>query len=393
MLQSATLTPLNTYRAAAGPKLDMELRDQFPALKSWTYLDTASFGQLPLCASEAMMAHLTHRDQTASSQFITWFDDMDEIREQCARLIHCAASDIAFVPSASTGLAYLMNGLDWKAGEEVLTLAGEFPNQLYQGPAASQVGATFRAVAWPDFYSSISERTRLVLLSTVNYASGFRPPIAEIAAHLRQHGILLYLDGTQSVGALQFDAGLVRPSMLCVDAYKWLMSPNGAGFVYIDPELRARLRPSVLGWRSDAGWRQVNSLNHGDPVFSDSAQKYESGMIPFPSLYAMGAVLSMLMETGPAFIEARVLELASKTREMLTGLGATVNKDNSQIVTALLPNHDPGTIARSLKERQIVVSARHGRLRISPHFYNNEEDIEALRSALERVMAEDAVTA
>src|SRR4051794_29034636 len=161
--------------------------------ESWTYLDTASFGQIPACASAAMIGHLAHRDQTASSQFMSWFDDMDILRDGCARLIHCERSDIALVPSASIGLSYLMNGIDWKYGDEVLTLSDDFPNQLYQGPISSRFGAVFRAVPWPEFYSCINERTRVVLLSTINYASGFRPPLEEIASYLHERRILLYL--------------------------------------------------------------------------------------------------------------------------------------------------------------------------------------------------------
>lgn len=359
-----------------------QLREEFPALATWTYLDTASFGQLPRCASEAILTHLAHRDHAASSQFLTWFDDMDRIRALCAKLIHCAADDIAFVPSASTGLAYLMQGLDWEPGDELLTLEGEFPNQLYQSAHSKRFGTVFRAVPWPDFYSSLTNRTRLVLLSTVNYATGFRVPIAEVSQVLRKRGILLYLDGTQSIGALQMNVSEIQPSMLCVDAYKWLMSPNGAGFVYVSPELRRTLAPSVIGWRSDAGWRDVNSLNHGVPAFSDAAQKYEGGMIPFPSLYGLGAVIEMLLTVGLASIEARVLELAAQTRAMLTGLGAEVDTNDSQIVTARLPVGDPSDVAQRLKAEKIVISARHGRLRISPHFYNNQDDMNLLRDAL-----------
>lgn len=239
-----------------------------------------------------------------------------------------------------------------------------------------------QTVGWPEFYQSVSDKTRLVVLSTVNYATGFRPPIEEISRFLRERGILLYVDGSQSVGALQFDIQRVRPSVLCVDAYKWMLSPNGAGFLYVDPELRPALPATVVGWRSDRNWRSVASLNHGEPVFAHSAEKYEGGMLPFPSIYAMGAALHLMLQAGPAAIEARVLELAAKTRAMLVGLGAEVNADESQIVTAVLPGKDPGELARSLKERKILVSARHGRLRVSPHFYNDEADLETLRVAL-----------
>jgi selenocysteine lyase/cysteine desulfurase len=359
-----------------------QLRREFPSLSRWTYLDTASFGQVPKAASEAVIRHLRHRDETASAKFLSWFDDMDEIRELCARLVNGSVADIAFVPNASTGLSWLMQGLSWKADDEVITLMEEFPNQLYQSAATCHLGVTFRAVPWEDFYTSISERTRLVLLSTVNYASGFRPPIDKISQFLRARGVLLYLDGTQSLGALKCNVRELRPAMFCVDAYKWMMSPNGAGFVYIDQGLREQLRPTLVGWRSDAGWRDVNSLNHGAPNFAETAEKFEGAMLPFPSLYGMGAVVRMLLEAGPAAVEARVLELSEKTRQLLTQLGGEVNGDASQIVTVRLPGQNSSEVAHRLKTRNIIVSARHERLRVSVHFYNNEADLEALKDAL-----------
>ncbi len=358
------------------------LRGEFPALANWTYLNTATYGQMPRSAADAMCRHLARRNELACDDYLSWFDDMDSIRESCARLVHCEAPDIAFVISASTGLAALVLGLPWQPGDEVLTLDDEFPNQLYVSAVLSRFGARLRTVPWPQFYETVNERTRLVVLSTVNYATGFRPPLEEISRYLRERGVLLYVDGSQSVGALQFDIKSVRPSVLCVDAYKWMLSPNGAGFLYVDPVLRQRLPATVVGWRSDRNWRSVASLNHGEPVFAETAEKYEGGMLPFPSIYGMGAVVDLMLKVGPAAIEARVLELAEKARELLRGLGAEVNADESPIVTALLPGTDSRELARSLKERRILVSARHGRLRVSPHFYNDETDLETLRKVL-----------
>jgi cysteine desulfurase / selenocysteine lyase len=358
------------------------IRAEFPALSHWVYLNTATYGQTPRCAAEAMTRHLVRRDELACADFLDWYDDLDPIRAACARLITCEPSDIAFIPSASTGLAFLIQGLDWQPGDEVLTLEHEFPNQLYVSAALDRFGARQRVAAWPRFYESVNQRTRIAALSTVNYSTGFRPPLEEVARFLAERGVLLYLDGTQSVGVLQFDVQKVRPAMLCVDAYKWLLTPNGAGFVYIAPELRRRLPPTIVGWRTDRNWRAVDALNHGKPVLSDDAEKYEGGGLPFPSLYAMGAALEMVLTIGPAAIETRVLELAGQIRALLREQGAEVNQDASQIVTACLPGRDSIEVARQLKERRIIVSARHGRLRISPHFYNNEEDFEALRQAL-----------
>ena len=127
--------------------------------------------------------------------------------------------------------------------------------------------------------------------------------------------------------------------------------------------------------------RAALALNHGDPVFSDRAERYEGGMIVFPCLYAMGAVIDMMLEIGPANIEKRVLELADATRDILAAAGAEVHREASPIVTGKFAE-DAGQMALRLKQKGVIVSARHGRLRVSPHFYNDGSDLDRLRQAI-----------
>ncbi len=358
------------------------IRSEFPALQNWTFLNTAAFGQLPRCATEAVRRHFEHRDELACSDFLEWFDDVDQVRELIGKLIYCQADDIAFVPNASSGLAILMNGLEWRAGDRIVALEGEFPNNSYFPAVLGKQGVEFVETTWEQFESAITPATRLVLMSTVNYTSGFRPPIADIARFLRDRRVLFYLDGTQSVGALEFDVAAVQPDVLVVHGYKWLLSPNGAGFVYVRPELRETLPPNVVGWRSDRGWRGVDQLNHGAPAFAESAEKYEGGMVNFAAVYAMGASVQMMLDIGPTVIERRVMELAAMVRAMLRDQGAVILHDHSPIIAARLEGRDASRLAQDLKERRIQVSARHGNLRVSVHFYNNEDDIEQLREGL-----------
>ena len=267
------------------------VRREFPALQDWTFLNTATYGQLPHAAVQATAMHYARRDALACTDFLEWFDDADTIRDSAARLVNADASDVAFVTNAATALSVLMAGIEWKTGDQVVSLEHEFPNNLYWPSLLSTSGVEFLTVPWSRLYDSLTDRTRLVLVSTVNYSTGFRVPVAELGRVLRERGILFYVDGTQSVGALQFDCRAVKPDMLAVHAYKWLISPNGAGFMYVSPEMRSRLKPSVVGWRSHEDWRRVDSLHHGAPVFVEAAEKYEGGMLNFPSLYAMGASL------------------------------------------------------------------------------------------------------
>ncbi len=227
------------------------VRSEFPALEKWTFLNTATFGQLPRRTSQAVMAHLTRRDETACHDFLSWFDDADGIRASIARLVHCSAEDIALIPNAATALALMMSGMAWNPGDRIVTLQDEFPNNLYFPAHLRTCGVEFVETPWEGFYRAVNERTRLVLMSSVNYSTGFQPPLTEVSRYVHNHGGLFYVDGTQSVGALQFRIPEVQPDMLAVHGYKWLLSPTGAGFMYVSPDLRQALEPNVMGWRSD----------------------------------------------------------------------------------------------------------------------------------------------
>lgn len=362
-----------------------EVRSEFPSLAEWTYLDSATYGHVPRRAVEAVAEHFARRDRLACSDYLAWFDDADRLRGMLGELIHCFPEDIAFVSSTSQALAVLLNGIRWQAGDRIVTLESDFPNNLY-APAVLE-GIEFVQTHWDRFYDSINDRTRLVLLSSANYSTGFRPPLEDISRYLRERGITFYVDGTQSVGALRFDVQRVRPSMLAVHGYKWLLCPTGAAFFYVDPELRALLAPNIVGWRSDKGWRNVNTLNQGAPEFKDSAERYEGGMLPFALLCAMEASVAMLLEIGPEQIETRVRELAARVVEIARELGGIVAHPDSHIVAARFPGADAAAIASALKGDRVLVSARHGHLRISAHFYNDESDLERLEAGLKSLLA------
>lgn len=364
------------------------VREEFPALhRGMIHLDTASFGQLATRTMTAVMRHFAHRDESACHDFIDWFDDMDRTRVSVAQLINASSDDIAFVNNAAAALGMLLTGIDWREGDEVIALEHEFPNNLYAPAALARRGVVFRECAWSDLDATLNDRTRLVLLSTVNYTTGFRPPLSGLGEKLRRRGVLLYVDGTQSVGALRFDVADVRPSMLAVHGYKWLLCPNGAAFAYVSPETRAWLEPSVIGWRSHRDWRNVDNLHHGRPELPARAEKYEGGMLPFALIYAMDAAVKMQLEIGPDIIERRVTKLAAELRDVLERTGAKVPDYESHIVTGCYSRKDAVQLRRALEKQHVFVSARRGSLRVSAHFYNNIDDVATFELALRRALA------
>ncbi len=357
-------------------------------MRDWTFLNTATFGQLARRTTEAISRHFAHRDELACSDFVDWFDDVEAVRRSVGRLIHAEASDIAFVPSASYALSLLIGGMDWRPGDRIVTLEDEFPNNIYYPALLAERGVELVEVPWNRFHESIDSRTRLVAISALSYVNGLRPPLAEVGAFLRERGVLFYLDGTQGLGALQFNMQSIQPDVFVTHGYKWMLAPNGAGLMYVPPRVRQWLKPMVVGWRSHRDWRRVDYLHHGAPEFADLAEKYEGGMPAHSLLFGLGASVDMMLEIGPERIERRVLELAALTKSALTEIGAELGDGplfDSPILAARLPGKDASAVALALKQRRVLVSARHGNLRISTHFYNNENDIDCLIEELKRL--------
>lgn len=369
-----------------------QIRAEFPALSQCVWLNTATFGQVPLRAQKAIQSHYEERNLHGGRWFLRWFQEADDTREDIARLFGVGADDVAFVPNANHALSLLVNSIDWKPGDEILTFENEFPNQVYTASLVEDLGVSLRVVPLPQWREALGARTRLVALSQTNYSTGENAPLGEITRELRGRGILLYADGTQTAGVRQVRFPEGMPDLYAVNCYKWMNAPPGAAFMLVPAHTREWLRPRNIGWRSHKDWRNVNQLHLGRPEFSGSADRYEGGMLPFTNLAALRESVRILHETGLDRVEQRVLALASQIREHLAALGAEIRGEANSIVTghilaARLPGvPDPGEVARALEARDVHVSARLGFLRVSPHYYNNEQDVERFATALREVL-------
>ncbi len=360
------------------------IRAEFPVCSEWAYLNTAAFGMMPKRATDAMEQHFAHRNALACTDFLDWYSRLNQLRESAARLIGARAEDIAFVPNTASALAVVIANLDLKPRDNIVTLADEFPNYQYM-PAARKIPP--EGLIDGRFFEAIDERTRLICVSHVNYSTGLRAPVEAISRYAADRGIPLFVDGTQSVGAMRFDVSETPVSVLAIHAYKWLISPSGAGFMYVAPEFRESLQPLVIGWRSHHDWRSIDNFHTAAPVFPASAEKYEGAGLPVSLLLALQASLDWILEIGPAVVEARTLELAQRCREIVRNLGGESLDAGSQIANARFPGADVSELAAQLKREKVVVAARAGNLRISPHFYNNEEDLDRLETGLKRALA------
>jgi selenocysteine lyase/cysteine desulfurase len=237
----------------------------------------------------------------------------------------------------------------------------------------------------PDaLIAACDSRTRLVSLSWVGYATGFRHDIGRIVELAQRRGILVMLDAIQGLGAFPFDVRATPIDFLAADGHKWMLGPEGAGIAYIRREHFARLRPFGVGWHSVV---HASDYSRIELDLKPAAARYEGGSQNMVGMLGLGASLDLLLELGIEKVSAAILDITDRACGRLESIGATVvsHRDGEQrsgIVAFELAGRDPLAVKKHCLREHVVLSCRAGRLRISPHAYNNGEDLDRLIDAL-----------
>jgi selenocysteine lyase/cysteine desulfurase len=258
-------------------------------------------------------------------------------------------------------------------------------NQARRGVETRRVQTDNGRVDLDRLADACDDRTRIVSISWIGYASGWRNDIAAVAEIAHRRGALFFLDAIQGLGAFPLDVRRTPVDFFAADGHKWLLGPEGAGLFYIRREHLDRLQPIGVGWNSVA---HSSDFTRIELKFKDSAARFEGGSSNMVGFAGLDASLELLMSLDIAAIGERILAITELACRRLTEAGATIlsHRDepdrSSGIILFDWPGHDPQSIRRHLLDRKILVSARAGRLRISPHAYCNEADIERLVEGL-----------
>jgi cysteine desulfurase/selenocysteine lyase len=375
----------------------LRLRDQeFPVTRECVYLNHAGVGPLSRRAAErmAMLAETVSRSGDR-----LWLDRMEEVervRGLAARMLGAReAREVAFVENTSTALSLVAEGLDWKPGDNVVGAALEFPSNVYPWMSLAARGVEYRRAEERDgridpgeLFALIDSRTRMVALSWVQYASGFRSDLERIGRACRELGILFVVDVIQGLGALGLDVEADFIDVAAASAHKWLLGPEGIALLYVSDRVVERLRPLRTGWRSV---RDPFQWTDFDLTWGEGAKRFESGTLNVYGILALGGSLEVLLEIGAGEIEPRVLALANLAARGLANLDFKVvssrhRQETSGIVTAVPSGRTADELVKRLNERGVVVAARAGRLRIAPHFYNTADEIERCLEELVRLI-------
>ncbi len=367
--------------------------DQFPVARNWAYMDHAAVAPLPRRSGDVLRDWTTRQEQHG---VVAWSGNerrLEEIRGTVASLINAHRDEIAFINSTTHGIGLIAEGYPWREGDNVVTAADEYPSNLYpwmnlegRGVEVRQVPGREGRIRLEDLDAAIDRSTRILTISHVEFATGFRNDLDALAELCHARGVALFVDAIQGLGPHRIDVRQTPIDFLAADGHKWLLGPEGAGFLFVRGDWIDRLRPIGVGWHSVVG-----SYNAPEPEFrlKPNAQRWEGGSFNMPGLLTLGASLDLLVQWGAAAVAMRIRDRAERVRELASSAGwsvygSTRPSDRSAIVVLEREGVDPAAAAVELRrQHRIVAACRRGRHRISPHVYNNDSDLERLRAALE----------
>jgi selenocysteine lyase/cysteine desulfurase len=273
----------------------------------------------------------------------------------------------------------------------VITAAEEYPSNIYPWMNLASRGVSLRLVPsrdgriWPeDLRDAMDDRTRVLTISHVEWSSGFRNNLDLLGELCRDHGVALMVDAIQGLGPLAIDVRQTPIDFLAADGHKWLLGPEGAGILFVRREWIDRLRPLGVGWHS-----VLTSYNQPvlDLQLKPSAQRWEGGSFNMAGVQALGGSLELILEISPWLVSERILERAERVREVARRAGWSIHgsqrpDDLSGIVALEREGFAPQDVVRAGRARGVALANRRGRVRVSPHVYNNEEDFERLAEVL-----------
>lgn len=371
---------------------DLRARE-FPVARRWAYFDHAAVCPLPQRAADRMRAWIDEQLANGVLNWAVWERKLDDLRAGLALLIGAAPDEIALVNSTTMGLGLVAEGFPWKPGDVVLTVSDEYPSNLYPWMNLADRGVETRIVACrdgrvelDDLLAACDGRTRLLTLSHVEFASGFRNDLDRLGQICRERGVAFCVDAIQGLGPHRINVNDSHIDFLAADGHKWLLGPEGAGFLFVKRAWIERMHTVGIGWHSVVG-----SYNDPNSAFQlkPTAQRWEGGSFAMPGLQALAASIELIHELGPDRVSRRIMEQADRVRDLARAhgwslYGPVAENEQSGIVVMERTGVDPHAFVKQARAASVILCARRGRVRLSPHVYNNDEDFARLESLLAR---------
>lgn len=354
---------------------------QFPVVEHEIYLNHAGVAPWPRCAAMAASAFAEENMLHGAAMYPKWLEAEAQLRENAARLINApSADDIAFVKNTSEGLSIVAHGLTWKDGDNVVGIHQEFPSNRVVWESLADYGVAFRTLDLArstdpesDLLSLCDAHTRVMAVSAVQFADGFRLNLEQLGEACRARGILFCVDAIQQIGALPFDAQAIEADFVIADGHKWMLGPEGLGLFYSHPDAREQLTLRQFGWHMrerpgdyepDSPWK-----------ISGTATRFECGSPNMLGIHALNASIGLLLNEGMEKVGKTILERTrfiadwAESRPDIRLLSPISPDRQSGISTLRHRKLPPESLQRHLADNHVVCAVRGGGVRFSPHFY------------------------
>jgi cysteine desulfurase / selenocysteine lyase len=384
---------------ATTTSLQTDWRQEWFEIEDATYLNVSGQAPMPRVSIRAVQAALEAKKYPHHKPDSTFFEVPNRIRASIARLIGGKPEEVALTSGASAGVAAVAYGLTWNPGDEIVTAKGEFPLQYTtwkpmeerEGLKLKIVSPRERFLTADDLIAAITPRTRMVSVSLVRFDDGSLLDAARVAAACHAQGALLLLDVSQCCGAMPMDVHQLGADFMVSAGYKWLLSPFGTGFFWAKSEHLSSIRPGPFYWMAVAGSDNFANLSFDDPKPAASAKRWDSpewaSYFNF-NLAGMDVSVDFVVRMGPELV-------AAHSRKLIELMFDRLPKDRFVPASPLdaarrgpygcFAARSPEKTAQHyqhLRKENVVVSLREGNIRVSPHLFNTERDIDRLISVV-----------
>ena len=370
-----------------------ELRALFPITQRAIYFNHAAISPPPITTIRAVEAQLRDVHENGSANFRSWLAVKENARELLAKLLGARPEQVAFMRNTSDSLSTVANGIGWKPGDNIVTFSREFPSNIYPWLRVRDAfGVELRMceeregrIDVSELESLIDHKTRVVAISQVQYASGFRMDLERLGRAARRHDALFVVDAIQALGVVPTDVEAELIDVAAGASHKWLLAPEGVGYLYLSDRARDRIQPTLVGWISvpnpEDYFNYEQSWNRGTLA-------WETGTAPMALVHGFNASLELLSRSGVQNIARYLEELTDYLCERLRGkkyevVSSRVPGEKSHIVCIRhLDGLSDMSLYHHLMIRDIVTAPRGDRLRIAPHFYNTTTEVDQFVEAL-----------
>jgi len=366
-------------------------REQFPITKNRIFLNHAAESPLPKPVADAVRRYADDFSNFGATS-IEWNNGGKPF---FAKLIRAKPEEIALVENTSVGLNIAANVLHYPPDSKVVTTDLEYPSVVYPwlrkslGVKVHYVKNVNGKILLDDMEKAVDDKTVAVAISHVEYVNGLRNDLRALSEIAHKHGAYLIVDAIQSAGAMQIDVKKDDVDFLATACYKWLLSPAGAGYLYVKEELTEKFEPLFVGSASvnQEIFDTIDFWDIWNLKLSQTASRFEVGTPSYVSFRGAAEALKMILNFGIENIETRILKITDHLIESIKNLGLKLQTPEELQYRSGIVNFKidkPNEVAQSLNRKGVIVSARSHGLRVSPHFYNTEEEIDKLTEEIRK---------